>query len=83
MALELDAALCVGTSGVVCAGTAPDGVGCLVWGTASSTRVGGLASTSLDPLGSTGGGGGSTTPRGSAGPHCARRAGVPLILRST
>ena len=28
------------------------------------------------------GGGGSTTPRGSAGPPC-RRAGVPLILKST
>ena len=40
MALELDAAWCVGTTGVVCAAAAPDGVGCLVWGTASSTLVG-------------------------------------------
>ena len=77
MALELDALWCIGTSGVVRAAAAPDGVCCLVWGTASSTFVGGLASTFLDPLDSTNCGEGSTTPRGSAGPPCARRAGVP------
>ena len=84
MALELVVAWCVGTSGVVvCAAAAPDGVACVVWGTASSTLVGGTASTFLDPLGSTGGGEGSTTLRGSAGPPCARRDGVPLMLTST
>ena len=58
-----------------------DGVACLFWSTASPTLVGGPASTFLDPLGSTGGGGASTTTRGSA--PCARRAGLPLELKST
>ena len=40
--------------------------------TASSTLVGDPASTLLEPLGSTSVGGGSTKPRGSAGPPCAR-----------
>ena len=84
MALELGVACCIWTFGVaVCSAAAPDGVVCVVRGTATSTFVGEPASTFLDPLGSPGGGGGSTTPRGSAGPPCARRDGVPLILKST
>ena len=86
MVLELVAAWFIASSGLGCAAATPDGVVSLVWCSASAALVGGEAPTSceLAALTSTSCGGGSTTPRGaSAGPPCARRAGVPLMHKSS